>query len=360
MEGYSNIIIYYFSGTGNALQASRWISEKATENGINARLIPIDRLKKVIIPSTEGKTIIGFSSPTHGFSLPWIMLKFIFRFPRSKGQDVFLLNTRAGMKMSKLFVPGLSGLAQLLPMLVLFLKGYKIKGLLPLDLPSNWVSVHPGLKQKVIDSIFERRKKEVNRFTNQLIMTGNRYYAKKVFIFLPLDLIVSPIAFLYFFYGRFFLSKTFIASADCNNCRLCEQKCPTESVIIKNNRPYWRFTCESCMRCINICPQKSIQSSHSLAVIIFYITSAIPVFLWLSQTVDQYISGLSLYLKPVVLYPFTWGIKLSCFYLIYLVFFTLLKVKVINKFFEFTSLTKFWRRYKAPGIAASDFTVPKM
>ncbi len=359
MNGYNKIIIYYFSGTGNALQASRWISEKASETGINAKLIPIDRLKKIELPVNEGKTLIGFSSPTHGFNLPWIMLKFIFRFPVSKGQDVFLLNTRAGMKMGKLFVPGLSGVAQLLPMLVLFLKGYKIRGLLPLDLPSNWVSVHPGLKQKVVDSIFERRKKEVNRFTDRII-TGRPYYARKFFWALPVDLFVSPIALLYFVYGRFFLSKTFIASADCNTCRLCEQKCPTESVTIINNRPYWRFTCESCMRCINICPQKSIQSSHSLAAIIIYISSSIPVFLWLSQTVDQYISGLGLYLKPVVLFPFKWGIKLSLFYLIYLIFFALMKVKVINKFFEFTSLTKFWRRYKAPGIVASDFTVPKI
>jgi hypothetical protein len=216
MQGYSNIIIYCFSGTGNALQASRWMVEKATENGLNAKLIPIDRLKKIIIPFNEGKTLIGFSSPTHGFSLPWIMLKFIFRFPRSKGQDVFIMNTRAGMKMSKLFVPGLSGIAQLLPMLILFLKGYRIKGLLPMDLPSNWVSVHPGVKQKVIQSIFERRKKEVDRFTNK-IFAGKHYYSGKVFIFLALDLLVAPIAILYFFYGRFFLSKTFMASSDCND-----------------------------------------------------------------------------------------------------------------------------------------------
>ena len=358
MLGYRNIIIYNFSGTGNALQASRWILEKADQAGLNTQLIPIDRLKKIELPSNEGKTMIGFSSPTHGFSLPWIMLKFILRFPRGKGQDVFLLNTRAGMKLSKLFVPGLSGIAQLLPMLILFLKGYKMKGLLPIDLPSNWISVHPGLRQKVIASIFEKRKIEVNRFTNQII-TGKPYYGKKVFIFLLLDLLVSPIAIAYFVYGRFFLSKTFMASTDCNDCRLCEQKCPTESITIINNRPYWRFTCESCMRCMNICPQKSIQSSHSLAAIIIFITSSIPAFLWLSEAVDQYTSSLGVYLKPIILLPFKWGIKLSCFYLIYFVFFALMRVKVINKFFELTSLTKFWRRYKAPGVTAADFPVPK-
>lgn len=356
MQPYKNIVIYYFSGTGNALHASRWIAEKAAEAGVNTQLIPIDRLKKIEVPATEGKTLIGFSSPTHGFSLPWIMLKFIFRFPHAKEQDFFIMNTRAGMKMSKLFIPGLSGLAQLVPLLVLLFKGYKLRGLLPMDLPSNWVSLHPGLRQKVVDSIFARRKKEVYRFTSQIV-TGRSYYGWKVFVFMPLDLAVTPIALLYFIYGRFLLSKTFIASADCNNCRLCEQKCPTESITIINNRPYWRFTCESCMRCINICPQKSIQTSHSLAAIIIYLTSAIPLFLWLSRAVDGYADGLGIYLKPVVLFPFKWGIKLSCFYLIYLAFFALMRIKAVNRFFEYTSLTRFWRRYKAPGLKASDFTI---
>lgn len=359
MPGYSCIIIYYFSGTGNALQASRWISEKAIETGITTKLVTIDRFKKIEPSYTEGKTLLGFCSPTHGFNLPWIMLKFIFKFPRSKGEDVFLLNTRAGMKMGKLFLPGLSGIAQLLPMLVLVLKGYKIKGLLPLDLPSNWVSVHPGLKQKVVESIFEKRKKETSFFTKK-ISEGKSYYSPKFFWGLTFDILVIPIAFLYFVYGRFFLSKTFIASTDCNNCRLCEGKCPTQSIVIVNNRPYWRFTCESCMRCINICPQRSIQSSHSLAVILVYITSSIPVFIWLSQTVDQLTYGLHHYLTPVILFPFQWIIKIASLYIIYLVFFALMKVKFINRLFEFTSLTRFWRRYKAPGIKAADFSIPKL
>jgi hypothetical protein len=39
------------------------------------------------------------------------MLYFIFRFPRSNGNRVILMNTRAGLKLSKWFVPGLSGIA---------------------------------------------------------------------------------------------------------------------------------------------------------------------------------------------------------------------------------------------------------
>jgi flavodoxin len=45
MNGYQHLIIYYFSGTGNALQASHRIIEKANEKGITNILIPMDRMK---------------------------------------------------------------------------------------------------------------------------------------------------------------------------------------------------------------------------------------------------------------------------------------------------------------------------
>ncbi len=91
------------------------------------------------------KTLVGFCSPTHGFNLPPIVLTFIRNFPKVKNKDAFILNTRGGMKLYKLFLPGLSGIAQLLPALMLSLKGFRIVGMQPLDLPSNWLILHPGL-----------------------------------------------------------------------------------------------------------------------------------------------------------------------------------------------------------------------
>ena len=82
-----------------------------------------------------------------------IMLKFIINFPKTKNTKAFILNTRGGLKMGKLFLPGLSGVAQIFPAVVLRLKGMKIVGMQPLDLPSNWLLLHPGLKMKVILSI---------------------------------------------------------------------------------------------------------------------------------------------------------------------------------------------------------------
>ena len=55
------------------------------------------------------------------------------------------------MKLAKLYLPGLSGATLLFAAIILRIKGYRIVGLRSIDLPSNWIFLHPGLKEKVVD-----------------------------------------------------------------------------------------------------------------------------------------------------------------------------------------------------------------
>ncbi len=120
------------------------------------------------------------------------------------------------MKISKLFIPGLSGLAQILPALILWLKGYQVKAMRPVDLPSNWISIHPGLKKKVVDSMVDHWKLKIDRFAEGLFQGKRTYWP--AFISLPIDLLISPVAVGYYFVGRFFIAKTFFATDKCNDC----------------------------------------------------------------------------------------------------------------------------------------------
>jgi hypothetical protein len=50
--------------------------------------------------------------------------------------------------------------------LVLRLKGYRIIGLRSIDLPSNWISIHPGLKDVTVIAIMYQRCRQItHRFT---------------------------------------------------------------------------------------------------------------------------------------------------------------------------------------------------
>lgn len=345
--------IRYFSGTGNALTACRWIAESARDRGIPAHIQAIDRFDIRMIEKAPDEALLGFAYPTHGFVLPWFMLKYILLFPMGHN-NVFLMNTRAGMKIGKWNTPGLSGLALLLPILILILKGYRIIGLMSLDMPSNWISVHPGLFPSAVDFIVRTCHGKVDRFSSK-ILGGQRSIPWYIYVFLPLDLAVSPISIIYLILGRFFLAKTFFATKKCNGCGVCTDCCPVGAIRIIDDRPYWSFYCESCMRCMNICPRQAIETSHSLAALMIAITTSIPVNIYvqrLSVSAGLNITGAAFNLAEQIA---SWFVSLVIIYGVYALVFALLRNRLINRFFTYTSLTYYWARYKAPGIGINDF-----
>lgn len=346
---YDQLIIYYFSGTGNAKNAAYWIKGVADQREVNTSIINIDRFDKIEIPKTTGKSLIGFCSPTHGFNLPPLMLKFIFKFPKVKNADVFILNTRGGLKLSKLFLPGLSGLAQIFPTLIMLLKGFRIVGMQPLDLPSNWIILHPGLKEKVINSMYERYQGIVEKFANKLLDGGKKY---KALMSIPFDLAVAPIAIGYYFIGRFFLAKTLVATDACNQCGLCLKQCPVAAIKMVNEIPYWTYKCESCMRCINNCPQRAIETAHGFAGLMFYIGYGIiiPFLYVLWKSLDLGITKSTTFLSEQIIGILEWFIFIVFVILSYAILHYFLKFKFINRIITYSSLSKykFWRRYHAP------------
>lgn len=343
MIPWDSLYIYYFSGTGNARVSSQWIADEAEKAGLKTVVQQIDRLENIYMPPEGRKPLIGFAFPTHGFNPAPIMLKFISGFPGGLGREVFLLNTRAGMKLSKIFLPGLSGLALILPALILWFKGYKCVGFRSIDLPSNWIPLHPGIKTRVIESIFERCEPVARNFAKK-IFSGKKVY--RGLYSLPVDLLISPVSVGYYIGGRYFLSKTFIANTNCNNCGICIKECPTSSIILVRNRPYWKLTCESCMRCLNHCPQKAIEAAHGLATVFIMLMTAVNT--WLFITI----------INVLKIQPDAWWWKIASQFIrigvlvlvaafSYLIVHYAMGMKPIRQLVRFTSLTTlpFWRRY---------------
>ncbi|MDB4584485.1 EFR1 family ferrodoxin [Draconibacterium sp.] len=352
---YNSLTIFYFTGTGNALAAANWIARVAAAQNIKTEIIKITPSLKVNESNFSEKSLIGFCYPTHGFNAPPVVIDFCLGFPRLKN-NVFLLNTRAGMKIYKLFMPGLSGLAQLLPALILRIKGLKVVGYQPMDLPSNWISIHPGLREEVIHSIFRRCQRKTERFA-KTTLKGEKTY--KGWLSLPIDLLISPISIAYYFFGRFALAKTFVAGINCNNCGLCEKECPVKAIKMKNKVPFWTKKCESCMHCMNICPQRAIQTPHLFTVILWWLAfSVIPIFLLkfflviirkMSREMTAFESFISNHFDLFIwILMFVTGIPVIFFS--YRILHFLMRFRFFNWLITYTSLTrfKFWRRYFAP------------
>jgi len=342
--------IYYFSGTGNAKSVADWIRDDAEKTSWKVKVLNIAEInrRKVLTPGQD--TMIGFVSPTHGFNLPPIMMYFVCHFPRTtSGNRVFVLNTRGGTKVGNLFLPGLSGVALWLPALVLWLKGYRIIGLRSIDLPSNWISIHPGLKDDTLISIYRRCRQITQQFAKDIL--SNRRNFRAVFDIVQ-DCLIAPISLLYFLMGRFVLAKSFYASSRCTNCRQCLRNCPVNAIITVSGQPFWTYRCESCMRCMNECPERAIETGHGYLVgILFLINSWVLVALWASISplvrLDNYPA-----VFPIIRFFVDCSVTLILLMLAYWIVHYAKRIVILKQIIEYSSFTKysFWKRYNTKKI----------
>jgi len=141
---YEKTAIYYMSGSGNTYRVANWMDETAKENGIKPCLASIESAKPENEIEASDRQLVAMFLPTHGFTSPWQMIKFALRMPRKKGADAFCVATRGATKIGSGTIPGAAGTAALLIGLILFLKGYRLRGITGIDMPSNWMSLYSG------------------------------------------------------------------------------------------------------------------------------------------------------------------------------------------------------------------------
>lgn len=335
MNSIRKLKIFFFSGTGNAKQIAKWFAESAIKKGIDCRLFNIAKTDIKSIPLLDPEDLIFIISPVHGFNFPKITLDFIASFPDGKN-NIVLMNTRAGMKIGHWVTPGLTGVGFFLSSFILKRKGYKIKGKIPFDMPSNWISIHPALNEKTTNFIYKTNYYRVKKHAAKLLAGETDCPAHRDLI---QDTLISPVSLTYYVVGRFFLAKSFYASGACNHCGLCEKMCPVKAINNSKKQPFWTFRCESCMKCMNICPKQAIETTHGLWIILFILGSSISGLIssflpFLAQSALFQITILSIILI----------ILLS---ILYRIQHLLLKNKYFSKLIAFTSLThyRFWGRY---------------
>jgi Pyruvate/2-oxoacid:ferredoxin oxidoreductase delta subunit len=296
---------------------------------------------------TSEMELLGLVMPTHGFTAPWSMLSFALRLPRRRHTHAVVIATRAGSRIGSIYTPGFEGTATLLVALILALKGYRIRGTAGIDMPSNWIALHPGLSPDTVAGITARAREKTARFMGAILSGKQRFTSWIVFV---LGLLALPISLAYLLIGRFFLGKLFFASDRCNGCGLCAEHCPNGAIEMRGSgsrrRPYWTFRCESCMRCMAYCPTRAVEASHLLGVGAYLLAGVIPtkaVLAWLAARV------------PVLVF-LSWApgwVLVSVYAIVaiglaYPVFHLLLRIGWVNRFFTRATLTHYYRRYREP------------
>jgi len=343
---YRKATLYFYTGTGNSYRVAAWLTEAAQDAGATVTLRSIGAARPTEEIGRGEGSLLWLVMPTHGFTAPWAMLRFALRLPRRRGTHAVVVATRAGGKIGPLFTPGIEGTGPALIALILALKGYRVRGATGVDMPSNWIAVHPGLSTGTVASIKARAREKADRFS-KTILSGKRRFTG----WLPLliGLYFFPISLAYMLVGRLFLAKMFFASDRCTGCGLCAEHCPNHAIEMRGSgrrRPYWTFRCESCMRCMGYCPTQAVEANYLLGVGVYLLATAVPttaLLVWVAARapVLAFLSGTPRWVSESVYEIVILGI-------LYPILHLLLGVGWINRFFTLATPTHYYRRYHEP------------
>ncbi len=90
-SGSAEIVIFYFSGTGNTWWASNEMVRQFEKLGRPARAFSIEVLSiNEAIELIQDSDIVGFGYPIHGSDLPVPMKNFIEQLPAVSGEKAFV------------------------------------------------------------------------------------------------------------------------------------------------------------------------------------------------------------------------------------------------------------------------------
>ena len=362
---YNAAVFYVMSGTGNTYRVSRWIEDIFKQHHTKTRVVLIEDADFFDDIKPGPDSLLGLLFPTHGFMPPWSMVKFLFRVPKRPGTKVFCAATRGALKIGRLQIPGAAGFATFFAALLMAFKGYRVKAVFSLDMPSNFINFHWGLHPKNVDRISGRArarlKQLIPRILNgqRILLTRNNLWESLWCVLLFWFFPIYPV--LYLIFARMFMAKVMFSNNNCVGCGMCAWLCPNNAITMKNagskKRPFWTYHCENCMRCMGYCRKKAVEAGHSWAIVLYFIT-AIPVlsylWIWLHETLKFYpvISG---NWTIEVLYAFNFLIYsvyfLAAVFLAYRIFWYVIRFPVFNSFFSLTTLTRYYRRYHQPQTA---------
>jgi ferredoxin len=351
--GYDEAGVCFYSGTGNSYRVAAWISAAVAAAGTAVTLRSIGTARVSDEVGAGDTALLGLVMPTHGFTVPWAVLRFALRLPRRAGTHAIVVATRAGGRIGRVFTPGIEGTSTALTAAILALKGYRVRGVTGIDMPSNWIALHPGLSPGTAAEIAARARRKVSAFVGA-ILSGRRRLTG--WIALLIGLCFVPVSLAYLLIGRLFLAKLFFATDHCTGCGLCARHCPNGAIRMKGpenrRRPYWTFRCESCMRCMAYCPTRAVEASHLLAVGAYALAALIPataVLGWLIVRVPQlgFLGQVPAWVTESI-----WPVGIVG--LVYPLLHLLLRTRWLNRLFAVTTPTHYYRRYHEPNTSLKD------
>lgn len=226
-------IIFYFSGTGN----SEFIAKVIAENLEFCEAQPIEKYTQ---ESNVEVSILGFVFPVYWWGLPNIVRGFIERL-KVKNADYVFAAVTMGVSSGNA-IPYVKELLEV--------KGIELSAGFEYHMVDNYIIAHGSPEERKIQELVSSAYKKVLVDVKQ-IQAGKRTPIRKTrhLVRMINNHYVDT-------YKK--IDKKFCVSENCIRCGLCEKECPAKNIAFIDGTLTWKHKCESCMRCIQICPKKAI------------------------------------------------------------------------------------------------------
>jgi MinD superfamily P-loop ATPase containing an inserted ferredoxin domain len=233
-----NTVIYCFSATGNSLKVARDLSEQLEDS----KIIQISKENMSIFQDTQSDKI-GFIFPTYYFGIPVMVRNFIENLQINKRIYVFAIATCDAMV----------GTSFNQIKKILNKKDNDLSASFTVFMPdSDLILAHPASKEKQTER-FKNEKEQIYKIAPAIKSSQHVEY--------KVNAVMN--AFYRFVNTSFFKpkdkDKNFWTDEKCIGCGICSKICPANNIMMYEGKPKWEHQCESCLACMQWCPQKSIQ-----------------------------------------------------------------------------------------------------
>jgi len=233
MNTTDKIIIYYFSATGNSLNAASVIASQSSQS----ELVKINRKNVTEHPDA---TIIGFVFPVYMGGIPTIVDSFLKNFPFRQDVYYFSVATYYTYKGRALSVVDK----------IVKSKGVRLSYANYIPTVGNCLQEYEVVEDKR-PHILERADEATRQIAEDIRNKKIKYTVKNCNVSEKLH----KGAFNIFFKDT---HKKFTVEDTCIGCGICAKICPVDNISLMDNKPQWGSDCEACHACIHWCPKQSI------------------------------------------------------------------------------------------------------
>lgn len=250
------IVIYYFSGTGNSLFVAKELQKRISDSS----LIPIISLLDERVIHTKGKTI-ALVFPVHAITIPIAVKKFLMKADFESSEYLFAIVTREGT-----IFKGFQKIDRILNKKNKQLDAGFILNMYNNDtrhenykVPSESdISALESVVLKKLDfiqNIIKYRMASREKDSEYTIDFGHNPFVNKI-----LEKIVLTGMTVSEYIGGV---NYFYSDSNCIGCGICEKVCLSKKISMIDKKPIWnkKVLCYMCFACLNYCPKRSVQIS---------------------------------------------------------------------------------------------------